>query len=170
VTAAVMIRSTSLGEISVVQRGDDVLVAQGLGSCVGIAAYDPVQKIAAVAHVMLPEAPPFLADGAAGPDQPARYAAQAVDAIVTAVEQRGGQARSLVIKIAGGAQVLRLAGKEDRLKIGLRNIAAVHAALARQGLRVVAEDTGGNSGRTLSLYAATGIATVRLVGSTEHPL
>lgn len=171
-TAAAMIRSTSLGELSVVQRGDDVLVAQGLGSCVGIAAYDPVQKIAAVAHVMLPEAPLFLADEAArpNPDQPARYAAQAVDAIVAAVVQRGGRARGLVVKIAGGAQVLRLAGKEDRLKIGLRNIAAVHAALARQGLRVVAEDTGGNNGRTLSLYAATGIITVRLVGSTEHPL
>lgn len=160
------VRSAGLGELCVATQGDDVLTAQGLGSCVGIAAYEPVRKIAMLAHVMLPGPTP----GGAGAEQPARFAAQAVDAIVETVERHGGLRQRLVIKIAGGAQVIKIAGMEDRLKIGARNITAVHEALATNNLRVVAADTGGNVGRTLCLYAATGETTVRVVGGVEQPL
>lgn len=159
-------RAAGLGELVVGQRGDDVLTAQGLGSCVGIAAYEPSQKLAVLAHVMLPGPSP----DSTPPEQPARYAAQAVKAIVETIEQRGGRRQNLVVKLAGGAQVIRVPGMEDRLKIGLRNIDAVRAALNQHGLRIAGEDLGGSMGRTLSLYAATGVTTVRVVGGSEQPL
>lgn len=158
--------SAGLGEMCVAVGGDDVLTAQGLGSCVGIAVYEPVCKLAIVAHVMLPGPPP----AAPAPDQPARFAAHAVDAIVETVERHGGLRLRLAVKLAGGAQVIKIAGMEDRLKIGARNIAAVHEALARQNLRIAAEDTGGSVGRTLCLHAATGETTVRVVGGAAQPL
>ncbi len=159
------VHSTGLGALSIVERSDDTLIAQGLGSCIGIAAYEPVRKIALLAHVMLP-----AAAAAAPADQPARVAPQAVEAIVREVAKRGGMPKKLVVKIAGGAQVIKVPGMEDRLKIGQRNIAAVHEALAQHGLRVAGEDTGGSTGRTLTLYAANGRTTVRVVGGTEQPL
>lgn len=163
---AATIRPAGLGEIVVGQGDDDVLTAQGLGSCVGIAAYDPDRKIAVMAHVMLPGPIPDNTS----PEQPARYAAQAVKALVEKVEKGGGRRRNLVIKLAGGAQVIRVPGMQDRLQIGQRNIAAVREALQRHDLRVAAEDLGGHVGRTLTLYAATGATTVRVVGGTEQPL
>lgn len=161
-----MTRSIGLGMMGVVQQSDDILVARGLGSCVGIAVWDRTRKIAALAHVMLPGPPPTLPDA----EQPARYAEQAVVALIKAVEKRGGRARDLQVKIAGGAQVIRLYNKDDRLQVGKRNIQAVHEAAGRYGLRIQGEHTGGTVGRTLCLYAATGEATVRLVGGEEQPL
>lgn len=160
------VHPTGLGALSVVEQCDDVLVAQGLGSCIGIAAYEPVRKIAVLAHVMLPEAVPNSVNA----DQPARIAPQAVTAIIHEVEKRRGIPSRLVVKIAGGAQVIDVPGVADRLKIGQRNIEAVHAALQKHGLRLVGEDTGGSVGRTVTLYAATGRTTVRVVGGTEQPL
>lgn len=161
-------RSVGLGELVRAQGTDDVLVAQGLGSCVGISVYDPVVKVAAMAHVMLPG--PALPGMHNGADQPARFADRGVAAVVQAVEERGGQRKRLIVKLAGGAQVIRLAGREDMLKVGPRNIIAVRDACTQLGLRVAAEDLGGGTGRTLSLYAATGQTTVRVVGGAEQPL
>ena len=159
-------RPAGLGELSIAAGPEDILVAQGLGSCIGIAAYEHSKRLALLAHVMLPGPAP----DAARPDQPARFADLAVQTIVDLIKQRGVSQRSLVVKVTGGAQVIKIVGAEDRLKIGQRNIAAVHAALARHGLRVTGEDTGGTSGRTLTLYAADGRTTVRAVGGTERPL
>ena len=160
------VRSTGLGELTVVRQSDDVLTARGLGSCVGIAVYEPSQRIAMMAHVMLPGPAPEKTD----PTQPARFAAQAVESILREVEQLGGRKRNLVIKLAGGAQVIRLYGKDDRLQVGQRNIQAVREALARAGLPIVGEHVGGNVGRTLSLHAATGVTTYRVVGGQEVQL
>ncbi len=156
---------TGIGALTVAQ-GAGALIAQGLGSCIGIAAYDPLRRIAALAHVMLPGPAP----AGLPPDQCARHAPEAVAALIDAVERRGGARRLLVVKIAGGAQVIRLAGREDRFQVGRRNIEAVQAALAAHGLRVAAEDTGGNTGRTLTLTAATGAVTVRPAGGAERTL
>jgi chemotaxis protein CheD len=158
--------SAGLGEMAVVRQSDAVLAARGLGSCVGIAAFEPNRRIAIMAHVMLPGP----VSGSPDPSQPARYATHAVESIITAVEQQGGRPRDLVIKLAGGAQVIQLNGKDDRLRVGERNISAVREALAARGLRISAEHMGGSSGRTLCLHAATGHTTVRVVGGQEQSL
>ena len=36
-------------------KAPDVLTTIGLGSCIGIALYDPVTKISGLAHIMLPD-------------------------------------------------------------------------------------------------------------------
>lgn len=159
-------RSIGLGMMGVVQQTDDILVARGLGSCIGITVYDRTRKIAAMAHVMLPGPAPEKIDE----EQPARYAEPAVIELIRAVEKRGGRRTDLVVKIAGGAQVIKLYNKDDRLQVGRRNIQAVQEAAARHGLIIRGEHTGGTVGRTLYLYAATGEATVRLVGGEEKPL
>jgi chemotaxis protein CheD len=156
---------TGIGALSVAQ-GEGTLIAQGLGSCIGIAAYEPLRRIAVLAHVMLPGPAP----AGLSPDQRARHAPEAVAALVDVVEGRGGARGLLVVKIAGGAQVIRLAGREDRFQVGRRNVEAVRAALATHGLRVAAADTGGNAGRTLALAAATGAVTVRPVSGAERAL
>jgi chemotaxis protein CheD len=163
---ATSISSAGLGELCIVQQADGLLVARGLGSCIGIAVYDARARIAALAHVMLPgPAPDVVLSG-----QPARFADQAVVSLMRGLERLGGNVRESTIKLAGGAQVIRLGNKDDRLQVGRRNIEAVRLALAGRGLRIAGEDLGGNMGRSMTLYAATGVTTVRLIGGQEVQL
>ena len=163
---ALPITSIGLGELSFVHRAGGLLVARGLGSCIGIAVYEPDARFAVLAHVMLPGPAPAQVPS----EQPARFADQAIASLIDAVIMHGGRARNCLIKLAGGAQVIRLGNKEDQLQVGRRNIDAVLQALAANGLSAAAQDVGGTMGRTLTLYAATGVTTVRLVGGSEQPL
>ncbi|MDI3257249.1 MAG: chemotaxis protein CheD [Kyrpidia sp.] len=135
----------------------DRLRSVGLGSCVGVALWDPVTKVAGLAHVMLPSA-----EGFSSP-QRAKFADTAVDWLVELMMERGGRRERLQAKLAGGAQMFTFAGKNDLLKIGPRNVEASRRALAKWSIPVVAEDVGGSTGRTIELYSEDGRLWIRTV-------
>jgi chemotaxis protein CheD len=139
------------------------LSALGLGSCIGVAAYDPVAKVAGMVHVMLPDSAVASAPGPAG-----KYADTAIPALLDAMRRFGAEPRRLVVKIAGGAQMF--ASGAGNLNIGARNAVAVRAALAKVGLKVAAAETGGTFGRTLELWVDDGRTTVRGVGKSAQQI
>jgi chemotaxis protein CheD len=47
--------SVGLGELVISGNPDDVLVAYGLGSCVGVGMYCPKSKVGGLLHAVLPE-------------------------------------------------------------------------------------------------------------------
>ena len=53
-----------------------------------------------------------------------------------------------------------------QLNIGERNIQAVRAVLKQLGLNLLAEDVGGNRGRTMGLDTSTGQVMIRTLGSS----
>ncbi|MHB1415591.1 MAG: chemotaxis protein CheD, partial [Chloroflexota bacterium] len=146
-------------------RCDEVLVAYGLGSCVGVTAFDPVARVAGMAHVVLPASGEASVNGSG-----AKFADKAVPALVGQLESRGAKRHRLIFKLAGGSQVLKIAGLDDRMRVGERNIAAVKSTLAGLGLIARAEDLGGNRGRTMHFYTDTGRVTVRTIGEAERDL
>jgi chemotaxis protein CheD len=146
-----------LGQLAASGEKGAVLSALGLGSCIGLAAYDPVARVAGLVHVMLPDSAI-----ASHPGPPGKYADTAVPALLAALERLGADKGRLVCKMAGGAQMFASGG--GLLNIGARNAIAVRAALTGAGLRLKAVDTGGNSGRTLEVAVATGDVRVRSVG------
>jgi chemotaxis protein CheD len=137
------------------------LVAYSLGSCVAICLYDPLKKVAGMAHVV-----PEKGAGAA----PGKFGDTAVPALLYAMQQAGAAPVRLDCRLAGGAAVLAIGGTGRLPPIGQRNVQAVKAALERARLRVRAEDTGGTQGRTVRLDAATGCVTVRKVSGPEEEL
>lgn len=153
-----------IGELHVL-RGEGVLVAVGLGSCVGVALYDPIRRVAGLAHVFLPAS----LNGRPFPGLPARYADTGVPALVEAMRQAGAHLRQLHAKIAGGAQLF-LRGERSGLDVGRRNVEAVRAALAALGVPLVAEDVGGTRGRTMRLFAASGKVVVTMLGREAREL
>lgn len=157
--------AVGLGELAVSSAAGDLLVCYGLGSCVGIAAYDPVSRVGGLAHVVLPDS--ALAHGQ---DKEAKFADTAVPALLTRLQAGGANPHRLVIKIAGGAQMLGSSPLASRLDIGLRNTEAVKAALTKAGLWVAAEDVGGNYGRTMRLYIGPGRVHVSTIGRGEKDL
>lgn len=133
----------------------DSLRTTGLGSCVGIALFDPQAKVAGLAHIMLP--------AAANADEKnrAKYANTAVPMLIQLMEQQGANKKRLIAKLAGGAQMFTFAGQSDLMRIGPRNVEAVKQALTAFTIPVTAEDTGGNCGRTIELSGADGALVIR---------
>lgn len=154
--------AVGLGDLFVSKAED--LVAYSLGSCVGICLWDPIAKVAAMAHVVLPTAP-------AGPVAlPGKFGDTAVPALLEALTRAGAQKSRLQCKIAGGAAVLAIGGGGSLPKIGDRNVEAVKAALAKVHLRILGEQTGGNQGRTVRLEPPSGRVLVRTVRGSETEL
>lgn len=137
----------------------DALTTLGLGSCVGISLYDSVSKTAGMVHVMLPDSTKIKNN-----ENFAKFADTGIDALIEKMILAGANRNRLVAKIAGGAQMFAFSSNNDMLRIGERNVEASKSKLASLGIRILAEDTGLNYGRTIEFYAGTGELYVKSVG------
>ncbi|MGE5561198.1 MAG: chemotaxis protein CheD [Chloroflexota bacterium] len=151
-----------LGELKLSRSSGDVLACYGLGSCVGVALFDPVAKAGAMVHIMLPDS--ALARGGA---TPAKFADTAIPYAIAEIERHGAARARLQIKLAGGAQMLAFGQSNSRLDIGSRNIDATMAALAAMKLTPAAAELGGNFGRTMQLMIADGRVVISTIGRGE---
>ncbi len=156
--------SVGMAEIKVSKTADDQIVALGLGSCIGVCMYDRKQRIAGMAHVMLPESQ------GRKKSQEGKFADTAVPALIEAMEAAGASRRDLLCAIGGGAEVFSFGNDNPTLAIGKRNAASVKEALKAEGIRLVAEDVGGNVGRTVTIEVGAGRITVRPVGGGQKDL
>lgn len=142
-----------------VAAGGAVLKTTGLGSCVGVTLYDPVTKIAGMAHIMLPSSE----IAREGQLNIAKYADTAVPELVRRLRTIGADPRRLVSKMAGGAQMFAFAGGNDSMRIGPRNVESTKLVLDALKIPLLAEDTGANYGRTVELDSQTGVFLIRSV-------
>ncbi|MDP4083059.1 MAG: chemotaxis protein CheD [Bacillota bacterium] len=131
----------------------------GLGSCVGVVIYDSERRIAGLAHVMLPES--SLAK--TSEFNPAKYADTAVQELVSRLVNKGAKQGTLKAKIAGGAQMFQFSTGNDLMRIGPRNVDAVKKELIRFNVRLISEDVGGNSGRTIEFNPTNGVLFIKTV-------
>jgi len=135
------------------------LTTLGLGSCVGIALYDPIRKIAGLVHVMLPDSTKIINN-----ENRAKFADTGIDALIGEMTKIGADKRSLIAKIAGGAQMFAFSNNNEMMRIGERNVEATKMKLQQLGISIKAEDTGANFGRTIEVYPETGILLIKSVG------
>ncbi|WP_018750938.1 chemotaxis protein CheD [Paenibacillus sanguinis] len=147
-----------MAELNVItQQG--LIRTTGLGSCVGLTLFDPKLKLAGLAHVMLPSSS-IAREGALNI---AKYADTAIPALFDKLISIGVAPGRVVAKMAGGAQMFSFAGKGDSMRIGPRNVESCKIQLEALGIPLLAEDTGGNYGRTIELDNETGLLYVRSV-------
>ena len=78
--------------------------------------------------------------------------------------EKGCKKRNIIAKIAGGASMFNFSDKNMISDIGKRNTEAVKVALKEANIPIVAEETGGNKGRTMILDSNNGIVTIRVIG------
>ncbi|MBO8170994.1 MAG: chemotaxis protein CheD [Bacillaceae bacterium] len=136
----------------------DKIRTTGLGSCVGVVLYDSMIKVAGMAHVMLPSS-----EIARDKTNPAKFADTAIPLLLEKMEKLGAVRRRLTAKMAGGAQMFSFSTGGDAMRIGQRNVEACKSVLEQLKIRLVAEDTGGNYGRTIEMDAETGILMIKTV-------
>lgn len=140
-----------IGEMVISKDPRATLVAYGLGSCVGLAAWDPTTSVGGLAHFMLPVGP------AGGP--PVKFIEGGLQAFLDGFARHGGRPGRAQLKGAGGASMLMIS--TGGLEIGRRNAEAIVAGLAALGLTLHARDLGGTAGRTVQLEVGTGRLSVK---------
>ncbi len=137
----------------------DAITTLGLGSCVGVVLYDSVAKCAGMVHVMLPDSTTIRNNS-----NRAKFADTGIDELVKRMESIGAVRSRLLAKIAGGAQMFAFNSTSDMVRVGERNVEACKKKLSELGIRIVAEDTGLNYGRTIEYYTETGMLKIKAVG------
>ena len=144
----------------------DVLTTIGLGSCIGIALYDPTTKISGLAHIMLPDSTQIRNN-----TNVAKFADTGIQKLYDDMIAAGACRSKLVAKIAGGAKMFELSNASSQsINIGEKNAIASREKLKELGLPLIAEDTGLNFGRTVELNSETGAYLIKAVGKQEKTI
>lgn len=146
--------TVGIADLNVV-NAPGTLATYALGSCVGICLYDAEKKLAGMAHIMLP----FSKEAMQNIDNKRRYADTGITELIQTMSLQGAVPSRLTAKIAGGAQMFSV--NSAVFNIGERNVAAVKKMLTAYKIKIIAEETGANFGRTVFFHADTGIMEVR---------
>ncbi len=156
--------AVGLGEIKISRNPADVLVAYGLGSCMGVGMYDPEARVGGLLHAVLP-----VRNGT-GDVLAAKYVDTGLAQLLDELTQAGAERRRLIVRMAGGANMLGMSDPARLFNIGQRNIVAAHEFLTAHRLRAQAQTVGGTAGRTMRVYVANGRMTVRSMGHHEQDI
>jgi len=156
--------TVGVGDCQVSDDRDSVLVTYALGSCIGVAIYDPAVGVGGLLHFMLPES---SLDPAKAQLNPFMFADTGIPLMFRRAYQFGADKRRMVVKVAGGAQVM---DENGVFHIGKRNCLAVRKILWKAGVLIQSEEVGGTISRTIRLEVGSGKLWLREPGATEREM
>jgi chemotaxis protein CheD len=139
-----------VADFAVGRNGNTVIATVGLGSCVAIALYDPSTQIGALAHVLLPSE-----NMARDRTNRAKFPSAAVPMLLAEMKGLGSNG-SIRARLVGGASMFASLLPTGGVNIGERNVVAARSALAAAGVPLIAEDVGGDYGRSVYFHLADG--------------
>ncbi len=152
-----------IADLAVSTDPSATLITYSLGSCIGVAIWDPTAHVGGMLHYMLP-------DSQLSPDKaranPAMFADTGIPKLFRAAYELGAVKNRLVVKVAGGSQLL---DDNGTFNIGKRNYLALRKIFWKNGVMIKAEDVGGSISRTLKLEVGAGTVTIKS-RSQEVPL
>ena len=131
------------------------LITHSLGSCIAVSVWDPEMLIGGMIHYMLP-------DSAISPERakesPAMFATTGVPALFRAAYELGARKNRLVVKVAGGSQLM---DDNGTFNIGKLNYLTLRKIFWKNGIDIAGEDVGGSVSRTMCLDVGTGQVTLK---------
>lgn len=148
-----------ISDMKISEKPEEVLITYSLGSCVGLAVYDPVVRVGGLLHCMLPTS---KIDPERARQHPYMFTDTGVSCLLQGLLNRGAQKSRLVAKVAGAAKLL---GDDNTFRIGERNIVIVRKMLWKNNILIAADDTGGTVARTMLLHIADGKTIIKSGGS-----
>jgi len=141
--------------------GQDTIVTYSLGSCIGVALFDPVAKVGGMLHFQLPTA---TIDPERSKQQPLMFADSGMQVLLREMEKLGANKRRMKVKLAGAAQMWN---DGNLFNIGRRNHAAIRKILWQHGMFLDGEDIGGTAPRNLYLNIGDGSVVIKMQGTTK---
>jgi len=156
-------RIIGIADLAASADPDEQLVAYSLGSCIGVALYDPVAKVGGLLHFMLPDS---RMDRKRAETRPALFADSGIPLLLRTAASLGLEAKRARILAVGGAQVLNA---PPSLRVGERNFEVLRKILDELSLSLDTAEVGGTVNRTLILEVGSGKAGVRTPkGETKY--
>ena len=140
------------------------IVTYALGSCIAVAIHDPVTRVGGMLHLMLPES---SLDTVKAERNPYMFADTGIPALFRQAYAAGAEKKRLIVRIAGGAQVM---DDNGTFNIGKRNCLTVKKVLWKAGVMIHAESTGGRDSRTVRLEVDSGRFLMRTAAGPEQEL
>jgi chemotaxis protein CheD len=153
-----------VADMRVSNQQTEVLVTHALGSCIGVAIYDPTAKVGGILHFMLPDS---NLDPGKAQEHPHMFADTGLPLLFRECYRLGAQKSRLRVKVTGGSQVL---GNREFFQIGRRNYAALRKIFLKNNVLIDNEDVGGTKARTLFLEIATGNVWIKVMGQNTIEL
>lgn len=147
-----------IAELVVSNNENEILVTYSLGSCIGLAIYDPEAKVGGMIHYMLPDS---SLDSNRAEEKPAMFADTGVSALFDKAQALGLDKTRMRTVVAGAAQLMDDTGFFD---MGKRNYDALKKIFGENTVIINAEDVGGHLNRTLFLDIATGRSWTKIAG------
>lgn len=146
--------TVSISDMKFAYRPRQVLITHSLGSCLGVAAFDPVTRIGAMIHCLLP-------DGSLCPGKskmnPFMFVNTGVPEMVRRMLAQNVKRENIIMKAAGCAHMMNIVNKFDT---GQKNWAMLEHILHKNRFKLAGSDIGGTIPRTMRLYLETGVVEV----------
>jgi chemotaxis protein CheD len=150
-----------VAEMRISNQAEQVVITHALGSCIGVAIYDPLVKVGGLLHYMLPDSG---LDVEKGRENPCMFADTGIPRLFKECYRLGAVKHRMRVKVAGGSQVL---GGPEHFNIGRRNYAALRKIFLKNNVLIDNEDVGGVKARTMYLEIATGKVWVKIIGQNQ---
>ena len=145
-----------MGELMVTNDRSAILITL-VGSCVALCFYDPVAKVAGMAHVMLPQSTVRLRDEAKmNLTRQGKYADVAIDELLKKMHRKGAQAGKIHSKMVGGASLFHDEQGGYPFSIGDRNVESLRRLLQESRIPLTGEDAGKDYGRWVRFFVNSG--------------
>ncbi|MBX7192502.1 MAG: chemotaxis protein CheD [Sandaracinaceae bacterium] len=145
-----------MADARIVTTPEQDLVTYALGSCVGVAIYDPEVGVGGMLHAMLPLSSIAPEKASANPWM---FVDTGVPWLFREAYRHGAAKERLKVYAVGGAHVHGVAGRteeDDQFQIGKRNVTMLRKLLWRNGVLLAGHDLGGEVWRTVSLRMDSG--------------
>ncbi len=153
-----------MGDMVVSNDPTAQLVTYSLGSCVGVAIYDPLAKVGGLLHAMLPDSELNLERAGM---RPFMFVDTGVIAMFHAAYAFGAMKSRMIVKVCGGATFL---DDQKNFRIGERNVVATMEIFKRNSITVASADVGGAKSRTVRLNLGNGEFTLDTLGENARLL
>lgn|GEM_PF-266818 len=140
------VRTVKMGEIETAECPG--ILRAILGSCIGLALYDPHLKIGGLAHIFLPLS-------REGEEEDTRYADIAVPTLVERLLLLNCKKVRLICHMTGGGEMFPVSNN-SLITGGRKNIEITRKMLEKMAIPVTREDVGGNFGSEIILYTENG--------------
>lgn len=127
------------------------LVTYSLGSCIGVAIWDPVVRVGGLLHYMLPNSSIKPAGN------PAMFADKGIPLLFRSAYALGAVKNRLMVKVAGGSSLFQTS---EAMDIGRHNYVMLRKIFWRNGVLIDAEHIGGALSRTMRLSIGSGEVTI----------
>ena len=139
-----------VGDMKVSNQPEDVIVTYSLGSCIGVAIYDPVAHVGGLLHYMLPES---SLDGNRAKRNPYMFGDTGIPALFKSAYKLGAKKSRVKVVVAGGAQIL---DQKGFFNIGKRNYLILRKLFWKNNVMIDYEDVGGTYNRTKKMIISDG--------------